>query len=92
MTPFKIKISVDKYESMGYNLKAGDVIYHVDRLGHYTKYAELISYDEKQNVWIGKTASATAPITKVNGLIDITVIPFDQYLKKLNDKGFILKK
>lgn len=92
MTPFRVTISVEKYESLGYNLKAGDVLFHMDKIGHYFRYAELISYDEVKNIWIGKTASATTPISKVNTYISMMVVPFDQYVKKMGDKSFSLKK
>jgi hypothetical protein len=93
MTPFKIKVSVDHYESMNYQLKVGDKLYQKDKHGNHLEYAELISFDPAQNVWLGKTASMkSTPLAVKTLYISLLVVPFDQYLKKGDKNGFFSVK
>lgn len=89
MTPFKIKISIDYYEQLGNALKTGDTIYTKNKDENYSVYAQLINFETKTNCWLGKSATVKSfPVSKKGHYIEITVVPFDQYLKKMKDKGF----
>lgn len=89
MTPFKIKVSIDHYEQMGYALKTGDTIYTKIKDGNFTIYGELITFDTKTNCWVGKNATLKSfSITKVGHYIEIMVVPFEQYLNKMRQKSF----
>lgn len=89
MTPFKIKVTIDHYEMMKYNLKTGDTIYTKTKDGGYVVYAELINFDTKLQCWIAKNGNMKSfPISKIGHYIDLMVIPFDQYLKKMRDNSF----
>jgi hypothetical protein len=88
MTPFKIKIQVDQYEKMGYVLKTGDTICQKNKDGNYAIHCELLKFDEKTKCWLGKGGSfKTFPVSMIDKYIEIIVIPFDQYIKKMKDKG-----
>lgn len=88
MTPFKIKVSVDHYEEMGYKLKIKDILYCKKKDGRFDIYAELIDFDKKQNCWIGKAGSIKSlPVSTVNSYIEIVVIPFEQYTKKSSERA-----
>lgn len=92
MTPFKIKVTVEHYERMGYNLKVKDVLHLKRKDGNYVQYVELIGRDQSQNVWLGKTPTLkSVPVSLVDAYIEIVVIPFEQYTRKLNDRATIKK-
>ena len=89
MTPFKTKILIDQYEHMGYALKTGDTLYTKKSDGNYAVYGELIKFDSEIKCWLAKCGSLRSfPISKINHFIEIVVIPFDQYVRKVSDKGF----
>lgn len=88
MTPFKIKVTIDQYENMGYQLKTGDTLYSKGRDGNYTVYCKLLNYDTKLNCWLAQGGSMKSfPATKVGHYIEIVVLPFEQYVRKLGDKA-----
>lgn len=89
MTPFKIKVLVSRYEDMGYVLKSGDTICHKNREGDYVFYCKLTKFDEKLKCWQGKTeAGKVVTVDRLNSHIEIVVIPFEQYLKKMKQSSF----
>jgi len=93
MNPFKTKVQIDYYESMGYELKTGDTLYSKNREGNYVVYGKLIKFDAPTKCWLAAGGNMKSfPITKVNHYIEIIVIPFDQYLKKMGEKGFTGRK
>lgn len=87
MSPFKTKVLVDHYELMGYILKSGDTLYAKSWNGNFVLYGELVKFDATTQCWYAKTNSTkTFPIKKVNHYIEIVVIPFDQYVKKISSR------
>ena len=87
MTPFKIKVSISHYELMNYALKTGDTVYSKNKNGGYTIYGELINFDTKLDCWLAKSTNMKSfPISKIDHYIEIVVIPFDQYMKKIRQK------
>jgi len=94
MTPFKTKVLVTQYQSMGYELKVKDVLYRKKKDGNFAQYVELIGLDEINKIWLGKSATMRSlPVSIIDAYIDIVVVPFEQYTTKMKQKGFsILKK
>jgi hypothetical protein len=92
MNPFKIKILVDQYEQMGYELKTGDTLYEKNWNGNYVVYCELVKFDAPAKCWFArKNTAKTFPIRKQNRYIDIVVVPFDQYVKKVKQHATVFK-
>lgn len=92
MNPFKIKVLVEQYEQMGYELKTGDTLYGKNWNGNYVLYGELIKFDTQLNCWLAKSAGLKSfPITKVKHYIELVVVPFDQYMKKVRQHATTFK-
>ncbi len=92
MTPFKVKVSVEHYENMGYELKVNDILYSKKNDGTHIIYCCLIKFDEKHKCWLGKSNTINNfPICKAKSYIEIVVIPFEQYRKKLSERATLRK-
>lgn len=93
MTPFKVKVLIDHYEDMGYSLKTGDTLYAKNKEGNYVIYCQLIKFDTPSKCWLAKNANLKSfPVAKINHFIEMVVVPFEQYVKKMNGKSISLKK